>query len=132
MLSVWCLVPGNYPTARRLRPLRSLIEDRTIAEKSIDLILVQVLTILEEYFKKLRGRDDIWEVRVQHGNNIFRLLGFFEGENVVVLNHLDFGQNERVLGQKTRERENAKTGQRKELDTVSFSTMADWINNSVL
>ena len=46
--------------------------------------------------------------------------------------YLDFGQNERVLGQKTRERENAKTGQRKELDTVSFSTMADWINNSVL
>ena len=39
MLSVWCLVPGNYPTARRLRPLRSLIEDRTIAEKSIDLII---------------------------------------------------------------------------------------------
>ena len=45
---------------------------------------------------------------------------------------LDFGQNERVLGQKTRERENAKTGQRKELDTVSFSTMADLLNNSVL
>ena len=31
-----------------------------------------------------------------------------------------------------RKRENGKTGQRKELDTVSFSTMADWINNSVL
>ena len=44
MLSVWCLVPGNYPTARRLRPLRSLIEDRTIAEKSIDLILSRYLT----------------------------------------------------------------------------------------
>ena len=43
MLSVWCLVPGNYPTARRLRPLRSLIEDRTIAEKSIDLILSRYL-----------------------------------------------------------------------------------------
>ena len=39
-------------------------------------------------------------------------------------NVLDFGQNERVLGQ--------KTGQRKELDTVSFSTMADLLNNSVL
>ena len=43
MLSVWCLVPGNYPTARRLRPLRSLLEDRTIAEKSIDLILSRYL-----------------------------------------------------------------------------------------
>ena len=45
MLSVWCLVPGNYPTARRLRPLRSLIEDRTIAEKSIDLILSRYLSL---------------------------------------------------------------------------------------
>ena len=44
MLSVWCLVPGNYPTARRLRPLRSLLEDRTIAEKSIDLILSRYLS----------------------------------------------------------------------------------------
>ena len=48
MLSVWCLVPGNYPTARRLRPLRSLLEDRTIAEKSIDLILSRYLVVLEQ------------------------------------------------------------------------------------
>ena len=37
---------------------------------------------------------------------------------VPIITNLDFGQNERVLGQKTRERENAKTGQRKELDIV--------------
>ena len=54
-----------------------------------------------------------------------------EGGYVIKAEYLDFGQNERVLGQKTRERENAKTGQRKELDTVSFSTMADWINNTI-
>ena len=54
------------------------------------------------------------------------------GKAYVKYPFLDFGQNERVLGQKTRERENAKTGQRKELDTVSFSTMADLLNNSVL
>jgi phage-related protein len=40
-----------------------------------------------EYFKKLKGSDDIWEVRVQYGNNIFRLLGFFEVNNIVILNH---------------------------------------------
>ena len=48
MLSVWCLVPGNYPTARRLRPLRSLLEDRTIAEKSIDLILSRYLIMAKK------------------------------------------------------------------------------------
>ena len=52
MLSVWCLVPGNYPTARRLRPLRSLLEDRTIAEKSIDLILSRYLYAMKIIFLK--------------------------------------------------------------------------------
>lgn len=39
------------------------------------------------YFKKLVATDDIWEVRVQMGNNIFRILGFLDGDNLVVLNH---------------------------------------------
>ncbi len=30
--------------------------------------------------------DEIWEVRVQVSGNIFRLLGFFDGNNLVVLN----------------------------------------------
>jgi phage-related protein len=51
-----------------------------------------VLQIIEElevvptkYFKKLVNTDDIWEVRVQLGNNIFRLLGFFQDEQLVIL-----------------------------------------------
>jgi len=40
-----------------------------------------------KYFKKLVNTDDIWEVRVQAGNNIFRLLGFLEGRQLVILNH---------------------------------------------
>ena len=53
-----------------------------------------VLELIEElpsipstYLKKLVNTDDIWEVRVVAGNNIFRLLGFFDGPNLVVLNH---------------------------------------------
>jgi len=53
-----------------------------------------VLQLVEEqdrvpvrYFKKLVATDDIWEVRVQMGNNIFRILGFMDGDNLVVLNH---------------------------------------------
>lgn len=53
-----------------------------------------VLKLIEElehipvtYLKKLVNTEDIWEVRVQAGNNIFRLLGFFDGSNLVVLNH---------------------------------------------
>ena len=51
-----------------------------------------VLRLIEEldrvpgqYLKKLVDTDDIWEVRVQFGNNIFRLLGFFDGPTILVL-----------------------------------------------
>jgi phage-related protein len=51
-----------------------------------------VLGIIEEsrivprqYFKKLINTDNIWEVRVISSSNIFRLLGFFDGNNLVIL-----------------------------------------------
>ncbi len=39
------------------------------------------------YFKKLVNTEDIWEVRVKSGNDIFRLLGFFDGSKLIVLDH---------------------------------------------
>jgi len=44
-------------------------------------------TVPVQYFKKLVNTDDLWEVRVQAGNNIFRLLGFLEGDQLIVLSH---------------------------------------------
>ncbi|MCC5934640.1 MAG: type II toxin-antitoxin system RelE/ParE family toxin [Balneolales bacterium] len=38
-----------------------------------------------EYFKKLSGTSGIWEVRVQSGSDIFRLLGFIDDGKFVVL-----------------------------------------------
>ncbi len=56
--------------------------------------VVWVLQLVEElnevpatYFKKLTGTGDLWEVRVQTGNSAFRLLGFFVGENLLILDH---------------------------------------------
>ena len=53
-----------------------------------------VLQLIEEmdsvpaqYFKKLVNTDNIWEARVLISGNIFRLLGFFEGDNLIILNH---------------------------------------------
>jgi phage-related protein len=40
-----------------------------------------------KFFKKLEASDSIWEVRVQYGNNIFRLFGFLDGNDLVVLDH---------------------------------------------
>ncbi|MBE2222374.1 MAG: type II toxin-antitoxin system RelE/ParE family toxin [Anaerolineae bacterium] len=54
--------------------------------------VVWVLKLIEEldpiprqYFKKLTNTDNIWEVRIQSGSNIFRLLGFFDGDNLIIL-----------------------------------------------
>jgi phage-related protein len=53
-----------------------------------------VLKLIEEfdvvpkqYFKKLSGTDDIWEVRVIESGEAFRLLGFWDGFKFIVLVH---------------------------------------------
>jgi len=52
------------------------------------LSLIEELPIVpKDFFKKLKGTDDLWEVRIQSSNNAFRLLGFFDGANLVILNH---------------------------------------------
>ena len=52
------------------------------------LQLVEELDVVPiQYFKKLASSEDIWEVRVQAGNNIFRMLGFLDGTDLVILNH---------------------------------------------
>lgn len=48
-------------------------------------LIEELETIPGQYFKKLAGTDDIWEVRVQFGNDIFRLLGFFDGGHLIIL-----------------------------------------------
>lgn len=65
--------------------------------------------IPKEYFKKLSGTSDIWEVRIQLGSNIFRLLGFVDGGKFVVLTN---GFTKK--SQKTPKREIEIAQQRKE------------------
>ena len=54
--------------------------------------VVWVLRLIEEldivptqYLKKLVNTDDIWEVRVDVAKNTFRLLGFFYGNELIIL-----------------------------------------------
>jgi phage-related protein len=41
--------------------------------------------VASEYFKKLSGSADLWEVRAQFGGDAMRLLGFFDGPRLVIL-----------------------------------------------
>ena len=39
----------------------------------------------QQYFKKLVGTEDLWEIRAQIGGNSYRLLGFFAGPILLIL-----------------------------------------------
>lgn len=72
-------------------PVENFLE--SLSKKQVEKVFF-VLDLIEsidivprKFFKKLEATDDIWEVRVQYGNNIFRLFGFFDGNDLIVLNH---------------------------------------------
>ena len=48
-------------------------------------VLRELPVVHRQYFKKLIGTHDIWEVRIDSGNDTFRLLGFMDKGNLVVL-----------------------------------------------
>ena len=41
----------------------------------------------EIYFKYLENTDGLYEIRVQAGNNIYRVFCFFDDNNLVVVGH---------------------------------------------
>ncbi len=59
--------------------------------------------IPEIYLKHLAGTDGLYEIRVQSGSEIFRVLCFFDDQNIVVVGH---GFQKKT--QKTPDREIAK------------------------
>ncbi len=80
-----------YRTASGHCPVEQFLDSLTArqgAKATWTLGLIEELEIVpQQYFKKLVGTDDIWEVRVNVGRDTFRLLSFFDGPQLVVLNH---------------------------------------------
>jgi phage-related protein len=68
----------------------------------------ELLPVPQQYFKKLEGTDDLWEVRAEFGGDAFRLLGFWDEGRLVILTN-GFAKKT----QKTPEREIALAEQRK-------------------
>ena len=101
-----------YRTMRGTSPVEEFLD--SLNGKQAQKV-VWVLRLIEElpqvptqYFKKLEGTSDLWEVRVQLGNDAIRLLGFFDGGRLVVLTN-GFAKKT----QKTPTRELALAEQRK-------------------
>ena len=62
------------------------LSDNQVTKIAWVLNLVRELDLVPaKYFKKLTNTDDIWEVRVDVGKNTFRLLGFFQGRELIIL-----------------------------------------------
>jgi len=80
-----------YETASGQKPIEEFIDqlDAKQAQKvAWALKLVEDLDrVPTQYFKKLVNTDELWEVRVRAGSNIFRLIGFIDGSSLVVLTH---------------------------------------------
>jgi len=70
-------------------PIETFLDSLTGKQAQKVLWVLQLVeeleTIPRQYFKKLIDSEGIWEVRIQFGNDIFRLLGFFDGGRLLIL-----------------------------------------------
>jgi phage-related protein len=80
-----------YKTAQGASPVEQFLDSLDDQQVKKTLWVLRLIRELQpvpaNYFCKMVNTDDIWEVRVQYGGNIFRLLGFFDGANLVILTH---------------------------------------------
>ena len=73
---------GNCPVENHLE----ILTDAQVLKITWVLRLIRETDYIStRYFKKLVNTDDIWEVRVNAGKNIFRLLGFFQNKELIIL-----------------------------------------------
>lgn len=62
------------------------LEDNVQRKIEWTLNLIRVTRqVPEKYFKHLEGTKGLYEIRVEVGNNIFRIFAFFDEGNLVVL-----------------------------------------------
>jgi len=80
-----------YRTASGNCPIQDFLDSLPgkVAQKiSWVLRLIEDLEIVPaSYLKKLTGSEEIWECRIQHGSNAYRIFCFFDGSAVIVLTH---------------------------------------------
>jgi phage-related protein len=80
-----------YETASGQKPIEDFLDRLSSKQAQKVTWVLQLIEEIEQvpanYFKKLENTDDLWEVRVSISSSIFRLIGFFDGRNLVVLAH---------------------------------------------
>ena len=81
------------------------------AEKVVFVLdLIETAEVVpRKFFTKLTATDGIGEVRVRLGNNIFRLLGFLDGGELLILNHAFTKKTQKTPKKETQKAEQRKT-----------------------
>ena len=78
-----------YKTVTGVSPVEEFLDTLSDTQTKKILWVMKLVRELDpvpsQYFTKLVNTYDIWEIRVQVGGNIFRLLGFIEGDRLVIL-----------------------------------------------
>ena len=74
-----------YSNEERHQVLDSLTDDQAKKVTWVLRLIERLEIVPIQYFKKLTGTADIWEVRIQAGRNDYRLLGFMESGNFVII-----------------------------------------------
>lgn len=80
-----------YRTESDFCPVEEFLDSLTAKQAQKVAWVMQLIEEIElvpaQYFKKLVNTDGIWEIRIQVGNYVFRILGFLDDNRLVVLNH---------------------------------------------
>jgi len=80
-----------YHTASGASPVGAFLDSLTSKQAQKVAWVMQLVEELDrvpsQYFRKLVDTEDLWEIRVQMGGDLFRLLGFFDGATLLVLCH---------------------------------------------
>jgi phage-related protein len=78
-----------YKTRNGDCPVEKFLDSLSAKQAKKVTWVLQIVETLEivpvQYFKKLEGTNDIWEIRVDFGGGAFRLLGFFDKGSLIIL-----------------------------------------------
>ncbi|MGD9825838.1 type II toxin-antitoxin system RelE/ParE family toxin [Desulfobacter sp.] len=78
-----------YHTTAGRCPVRKHLDSLTDVQATkvawVLKLIREIDQVPSKYFKKLVNTNDIWEVRVDVGRDTFRLLGFFDGQELIIL-----------------------------------------------
>lgn len=78
-----------YRTQSGRSPVQDFLDDLTPAASDRIGDLLRIIAAADQMpaqvLKKLAGTDGLWELRVKHDGNAFRLLSFWDGARIIVL-----------------------------------------------